>query len=128
MYKINIIRSDSVYKNILKAPINDRDSIFTKEILVPFKKKFEVQHMPIYNDDKQTMSAIQFLDAFQISPKDLRMSDQMSIQYLNNDFWSNCEKYLKVAIDQFSNYSISSQVSNYHFTVLLGVAKNHLCI
>ncbi|HCV8743862.1 TPA: peptidase, partial [Staphylococcus aureus] len=25
MYKINIIRSDSVYKNILKAPINDRD-------------------------------------------------------------------------------------------------------
>lgn len=90
MYKINIIRSDSVYKNILKAPINDRDSIFTKEILVPFKKKFEVQHMPIYNDDKQTMSAIQFLDAFQISPKDLRMSDQMSIQYLNNDFWSNC--------------------------------------
>ncbi|HDJ6589244.1 TPA: peptidase, partial [Staphylococcus aureus] len=24
MYKINIIRSDSVYKNILKAPINDR--------------------------------------------------------------------------------------------------------
>ncbi|HCX1587710.1 TPA: peptidase, partial [Staphylococcus aureus] len=120
MYKINIIRSDSVYNNILKAPINDRDSIFTKEILVPFKKKFEVQHMPIYNDDKQTMSAIQFLDAFQISPKDLRMSDQMSIQYLNNDFWSNCEKYLKVAIDQFSNYSISSQVSNYHFTVLLG--------
>ncbi len=91
MYKINIIRSDSVYNNILKAPINDRDSIFTKEILVPFKKKFEVQHMPIYNDDKQTMSAIQFLDAFQISPKDLRMSDQMSIQYLNNDFWSNCE-------------------------------------
>ncbi|HDH6337213.1 TPA: DUF2268 domain-containing protein [Staphylococcus aureus LTCF-1-1] len=126
MYKINIIRSDSVYKNILKAPINDRDSIFTKEILVPFKKKFEVQHMPIYNDDKQTMSAIQFLDAFQISPKDLRMSDQMSIQYLNNDFWSNCEKYLKVAIDQFSNYSISSQVSNYHFTVLLGDSQKPL--
>ncbi|HDG9921667.1 TPA: peptidase, partial [Staphylococcus aureus] len=25
MYKINIIRSDSVYNNILKAPINDRD-------------------------------------------------------------------------------------------------------
>ncbi|MBN4900079.1 hypothetical protein IDG68_14650 [Staphylococcus sp. EG-SA-21] len=40
--------------------------------------------MPIYNDDKQTMSAIQFLDAFQISPKDLRMSDQMSIQYMIN--------------------------------------------
>ncbi|HFL6384138.1 TPA: metallopeptidase, partial [Staphylococcus aureus] len=57
MYKINIIRSDSVYKNILKAPLKDRDSIFTKEILVPFKKKFEVQQMPIYNDAKQTMSA-----------------------------------------------------------------------
>ena len=56
MYKINIIRSDSVYKNILKAPLKDRDSIFTKEILVPFKKKFEVQQMPIYNDAKQTMS------------------------------------------------------------------------
>ncbi|MDT4003054.1 metallopeptidase, partial [Staphylococcus aureus] len=43
MYKINIIRSDSIYKSILKAPLNDRDSIFTKEILVPFKKKFEAQ-------------------------------------------------------------------------------------
>lgn len=128
MYKINIIRSDSVYKNILKAPINDRDSIFTKEILVPFKKKFEVQHMPIYNDDKQTMSAIQFLDAFQISPKDLRMSDQMSIQYLNNDFWSNCEKYLKVAIDQFqiivSHLKFLTIISQYY----LEIAKNHLCI
>ncbi len=69
MYKINIIRSDSVYKNILKTPLNDRDSIFTKEILVPFKKKFEVQQIPIHNDAKQTMSAIQFLDAFQKSPK-----------------------------------------------------------
>ncbi|MGU3218233.1 hypothetical protein ACVXZ0_00410 [Staphylococcus aureus] len=59
---------------IYSVRINDRDSIFTKEILVPFKKKFEVQHMPIYNDDKQTMSAVRFLDAFQISPKDLRMS------------------------------------------------------
>ena len=66
MYKINIIRSDSVYKKILKAPLNERDSIFTKEILVPFKKKFEVQQIPIHNDDKQTMSAIQLLDAFQI--------------------------------------------------------------
>lgn len=84
--------------------------------------------MPIYNDDKQTMSAIQFLDAFQKSPKELVETDQMSIQYLNNDFWSNCEKYLKVAIDQFSNYSISFQVSNYHFTVLLGDSQNHLCI
>ncbi|MZG79018.1 peptidase, partial [Staphylococcus aureus] len=65
MYKINIIISFSLYNNILKPQIHDRDSIFTKEILVPFKKKFEVQHMPIYNDDKQTMSAIQFLDAFQ---------------------------------------------------------------
>lgn len=126
MYKINIIRSDSVYKNILKAPINDRDSIFTKEILVPFKKKFEAQHMPIYNDAKQTMNANHFLDAFQKSPKELVETDQMSIQYLNNDFWSNCEKYLKVAIDQFSNYSISSQVSNYHFTVLLGDSQKPL--
>ncbi|MDN8732269.1 metallopeptidase, partial [Staphylococcus aureus] len=87
---------------------------------------FEVQHMTIYNDDKHTMSAIQILDAFQISPKDLRISDQMSIQYLNNYFWSNCEKYLIVAIDQFSNYSISSQVSNFHFTVLLGDCQKPL--
>lgn len=128
MYKINIIRSDSVYKKILKAPLNERDSIFTKEILVPFKKKFEVQQIPIHNDDKQTMSAIQLLDVFHKSPEELVETDQMSIQYLNNDFWINCEKYLKVAIDQFANYSISSQVSNYHFTVLLEIAKNHLCI
>ncbi|HEA6551244.1 TPA: DUF2268 domain-containing protein [Staphylococcus aureus] len=126
MYKINIIRSDSVYKNILKAPLKDRNSIFTKEILVPFKKKFEVQQMPIYNDAKQTMSAIQFLNAFQIPPKELVETDQISIQYLNNDFWSNCEKHLKAAIDQFANYSISSQVSNYHFTVLLGDSQKPL--
>ena len=61
-------------------------------------------------------------------PEELVETDQMSIQYLNNDFWINCEKYLKVAIDQFANYSISSQVSNYHFTVLLGDSQNHLCI
>lgn len=84
--------------------------------------------MPIYNDAKQTMSAIQFLNAFQIPPKELVETDQISIQYLNNDFWSNCEKHLKAAIDQFANYSISSQVSNYHFTVLLGDSQNHLCI
>ncbi|HEH3111630.1 TPA: metallopeptidase, partial [Staphylococcus aureus] len=126
MYKINIIRSDSVYKKILKAPLNERDSIFTKEILVPFKKKFEVQQIPIHNDDKQTMSAIQLLDVFHKSPEELVETDQMSIQYLNNDFWINCEKYLKVAIDQFANYSISSQVSNYHFTVLLGDSQKPL--
>ena len=39
-----------------------------------------------------------------------------------------CGKHLKAAIDQFANYSISSQVSNYHFTVLLGDSQNHLCI
>lgn len=69
MYKINIIRSDSVYKNILKAPLNDCDSIFTKEILVPFKKKFEAQHIPIYNDAKQTMNANHFLMPFKFHPK-----------------------------------------------------------
>lgn len=42
MYKINIIRLDFVYNNIFKVLINDCDLIFIKEILVFFKKKFEV--------------------------------------------------------------------------------------
>ena len=82
-----------------------------------------MQQIPIHNDAKQTMGCNSIFRCLSKVSQDLRMSDQMSIQHLNNDFWSNWRKYLKVAIDQLQIISISSQVSNYHFTGITWMVK-----
>lgn len=96
MYKINIIRSDYIYNQLLKIPLNERVSFFTNEILVPFRGKFDTQNIPIQNDKSQSFSAIQLLDAFQKSPEHINESDKSSIQYFDDLFWHNCEQYLKM--------------------------------
>ncbi|ATY57839.1 DUF2268 domain-containing protein [Staphylococcus argenteus] len=123
MYKINIIRSDYIYNQLLKIPLNERVSFFTNEILVPFRGKFDTQNIPIQNDKSQSFSAIQLLDAFQKSPEHINESDKSSIQYFDDLFWHNCEQYLKNAINHFEKYGIKSKISNYNFTVLLGDSK-----
>ena len=43
--KLHLIESDSVYRELLTLPVDQRDALFKEKLLLPFKEKFTIQQI-----------------------------------------------------------------------------------
>ena len=43
--KLHLIESDSVYRELLTLPVDQRDAVFKEKLLLPFKEKFAIQRI-----------------------------------------------------------------------------------
>lgn len=47
--QLHLIKSDDIYRELLVTPIEQREELFKNKLLLPFKKKFELQYISFNN-------------------------------------------------------------------------------
>lgn len=115
--KINIIRSDKVYRNLLNMPIIERRSYFKEQILAPFKPKFYQQGIPYEAKQDGGFDIMMLLSWMHFIPEKLTLQQLPLIDNLDDRFWENCEIAIRDSLARFSSFKLP--VQDYTFTTLL---------
>lgn len=116
--KLHLIKSDTIYREILESPIEKRDEIFKQNLLVPFKKKFEKQHISF--DENIPFNVMTLMSFMHKMPKDLVKEDISSINRLDDDFWRDITNAFCHSIEAFTSNGIELPEKDYYVTALLG--------
>ena len=120
MNKINIIRSDKIYKKLLEQTSDKRDETFRSELLAPFKQKFYQQQIPFNAHKEFGFDALMLLTFANITSRNIKDSHLELIEKLDDPFWEECRQAIALALDKFKKQGIHTKVKEYHFTTLIG--------
>ena len=125
--KINMIRSDKVYQEMLELPLEKREGCFRAKILAPSDTKYQTQHIPLKAKYPGGFDALFLLGFMNQLPGTLSEKDRPAIDTLSSDqLWQDCQDTIKRSIGLFKQAGYDLEVEDYHFTILLGNPKN-LC-
>lgn len=116
--KLHLIKSDTIYREILESPIEKRDEIFKQNLLVPFKKKFEKQHISF--DENIPFNVMTLMSFMHKMPKDFVKEDISSINRLDANFWRDITNAFYHSIEAFTSNGIELPEKDYYVTALLG--------
>ncbi|MFD0590971.1 DUF2268 domain-containing protein [Paenibacillus sp. GCM10027627] len=118
------LRSDHIYKKVLQAPQTERVEFYRQEMLAPFIKKWEIQHIPFKSAEPGGFDAMTLNDMMGISPAQLHLFSA-EIEALSSDsFWQECEEAVAKSFRLFEEHGVNPPVSRYLFTILLGNPNN----
>ena len=119
--KIEMIRSDKVYQDLLALPLEERDALFRKQLLQPFKQKFYLQNIPFETKIPGGFDIMMLLSWMNRMPKDLTEADRVAIEAISSDrLWQECKATIERSLSLFENTGIKLPVKDYLFTILLG--------
>lgn len=115
---LHVIESDKIYKELLETPIDQRDNLFKNQLLLPFKKKFEKQHVSF--DENIPFNVMNLISFMHKMPKDLVKEDLDSINQFNEEFWANIKNAFYSSIEAFTSKGLNLPKEDYYLTALLG--------
>ncbi|MCQ4087107.1 DUF2268 domain-containing protein [Saccharibacillus sp. JS10] len=118
---ITMLRSDTIYRQIIELKPEEKREAYREQMLAPFKKKWEIQQIPFRSErpggfDVLTLNDLMYLPADRIDESLLETVDLIS----PNDFWAECEQIVKDSFSCFEQQGIYLPVQKVVFTVLLG--------
>lgn len=116
--QLHLIKSDKIYKKILETPIEKRDEVFKQNLLVPFRKKFEKQHISF--DENVPFNVMTLMSFMHKMPKDLVEEDISFINRFDENFWENITTAFHRSIEAFTSQDVKLPVEDYYLTALLG--------
>ena len=108
--KLHLIESDSVYRELLTLPVDQRDALFKEKLLLPFKEKFTIQRISF--DERIPFNVMTLMGYMHKMPKDLSEEDLQMI----NQF----DKAFNRSVESFTSKGISLKQQDYYVTALLG--------
>ena len=109
--KINMIRSDKVYQEMLELPLEKREGCFRAKILAPFAKKYQTQHIPLKAKYPGGFDALFLLGFMNLLPGTLSEKDRPAIDALSsNQLWQNCQDTIKRSIGLFEQAGYDLEV------------------
>lgn len=119
--KVNMVRSDNVYADIMNAPADKKDDIYRYNLMMPFKKKWDCYNIPMKAQKPGGYDVIMASGMMgQLPPAKVDESRRKDIESLTADsLWSDCEKAINNSLERFIKQGISLPVDEYIFTVLL---------
>ncbi|RXZ81001.1 Zn-dependent protease [Paenibacillaceae bacterium] len=118
---IKSLRSDKIYRRVAQAPQEEKVELFRQEMLAPFMKKWEIQHIPFKAEEPNGFDVITLNNIMNISPNQITNEISTEIELISSDsFWSECEDAVKKSLHLFAEHGVNLSVSDYLFTILLG--------
>ena len=119
--KINIIRSDKVYQELLELPLEKREGCFRAKLLAPFAPKYQTQHIPLKAKYPGGFDALFLLGFMNQLPATLSEKDRPAIDALSSDqLQQDCQETIKRSLGLFEQAGYDLEVEDYQFTILLG--------
>ena len=118
---IKTLRSDSIYKKIMVAPIDKRDDIYRYEMMMPFEKKWACYPIPMKAPTPGGYDIIMANSMLGLmTPTKVDESQRTNIDALASDeLWHACESSISKSLACFSTNNIELPVQDYLFTILL---------
>ncbi|AIQ21299.1 Zn-dependent protease [Paenibacillus sp. FSL H7-0357] len=118
---IKSLRSDIIYRKVAQAPQEEKVELFRQEMLAPFMKKWEIQHIPFKAEESNGFDVITLNNIMNISPNQITNELSTEISLISSDsFWSECENAVKKSLHLFTEHGVSLSVADYLFTIQLG--------
>ena len=116
--KLHLIESDSVYRELLTLPVDQRDALFKEKLLLPFKEKFAIQRISF--DERIPFNVMTLMGYMHKMPKDLSEEDLQMINQFDKEFWETIKQAFNRSVESFTSKGISLKQQDYYVTALLG--------
>lgn len=116
--KLHLIESDSVYRELLTLPVDQRDAVFKEKLLLPFKEKFAIQRISF--DERIPFNVMTLMGYMHKMPKDLSEEDLQMINQFDKEFWETIKQAFYRSVESFTSKGISLKQQDYYVTALLG--------
>ncbi|MDQ2088004.1 DUF2268 domain-containing protein [Herbivorax sp. ANBcel31] len=119
--KINMIRSDKIYRKMAHAIEHKRNDIYRYELMNPFKFKWECINVPIKAsheggyDVVMASSMLGFLPPIEVDESHINEIELIS----DENLWKECERTISSALKRFEDIDFDFDVNEYNFTILL---------
>ncbi|WP_130860661.1 DUF2268 domain-containing protein [Gracilibacillus phocaeensis] len=125
--KINVLRSDEIYKQVMACPPEEKTEMYRQEMLAPFMKKWEIQQIPYRAREENGFDAMTINNMAHLSPEMITPDMEPAVEQISSDIlWDELKKTLEHCLHLFTQHGISLPVSEYLFTILLGSPDNEL--
>ncbi|MBP2623719.1 DUF2268 domain-containing protein [Streptococcus oricebi] len=119
--KIEMIRSDKAYQDLLTLPLEERERVFREQVLQPFKQKFYLQKIPFEAKKPGGFDIMMLLSWMNRMPKDFTEADRAAIEAISSDkLWQESKATIERSFSLFEQAGIKLPVEEYMFTILLG--------
>lgn len=116
--KLHLIESDSVYRELLTLPVDQRDAVFKEKLLLPFKEKFAIQRISF--DERIPFNVMTLMGYMHKMPKDLSEGDLQMINQFDKEFWETIKQAFNRSVESFTSKGNSLKQQDYYVTALLG--------
>ena len=98
--KLHLIESDSVYRELLTLPVDQRDALFKEKLLLPFKEKFTIQRISF--DERIPFNVMTLMGYMHKMPKDLSEEDLQMINQFDKEFWETIKQAFNRSVESFT--------------------------
>ncbi|MDM8100716.1 MULTISPECIES: DUF2268 domain-containing protein [Oceanobacillus] len=118
---INILRSDKIYKKVIASPPEEKTELYRREMLGPYKKKWEIQQIPFHAEEENGFDVMTINNMAHLSPEMITTEVESDMKQISSDaLWGELKQTLEHCLNQFTQHEIHLPVSEYLFTILLG--------
>ena len=123
---VTAIRSDSVYKKIMEAPMDKKNDIYRYELMMPFEKKWACYSVPMKAKTPNGYDVIMASGMLgHISPTKVDETQEQNIELISdNKLWKVCEESIRKSLNCFVAQGVTLPVNDYLFTILLANAES----
>lgn len=124
--KLNRLFSPDIYTKIMLADMDKKDDIYRYEMMMPFKGKWDMYHIPMKPTHPGGYDIIMANNRLGLMPPseiDTNYKDSIEALY-DEDIWDSCTKTIETALNRFEDQGVELKVKEYLYSILLANPKN----
>jgi uncharacterized protein YjaZ len=119
--KITALRSDKIYKEIIKAAPDEKLELYRERMMSPFMNKWNIQQIPFRSSEPHGFDVIMMNNFMNIAPADITPEISEPLAAISSEaFWQECHEAVRTSLSTFTEDGIELSVSEYLYTILLG--------
>lgn len=119
---ITLLRSDEVYKKMMKSPKEKRDDIYRYEMAKPFEFKWSCYNVPLKSPKKDGYDVVMASSMFgYLPPSEVDETQEEKIDLISKDhIWQICKETIENCLERFTKAGYELPVKDYMFSLMLG--------
>lgn len=124
--QVTAIRSDEIYKKIMKSPKEQKEDIYRYELMKPFEFKWQCIGVPLKAQNEGAYDVVSMSTmGGGYNPLEINENNADEISKISSDeFWKACEYSIVNTLEGFERYGITLPTKDYIFTIILNDPKN----
>jgi uncharacterized protein YjaZ len=123
---ITAIRSDKIYRKMIKSDVEKRSDIYRNELMKPFEFKWKCIGVPLISEEEGGYDVISTSTmSGGYHPNQINEKCIIDVEKISDDlFWKACEKSIYNSLKGFEDNGIKLPTKGYIFTIMLNNPQN----